>query len=55
MFKLIPKFLRGTAYTIFAYFRRYVPMKQCEIPSEEDKKQFMTEKSLQEFLNIPKD
>lgn len=54
MFKIFPKFLRDTAYTIFAYFRRYVPMKQCEIPSKEDKNQFMTNKPLQEFLNIPK-
>ena len=55
MFKLIPKFIRDIAYTIFAYFRRFVAMKQCKLPSKEEKKLFMTDKSLQEFLNILKD
>ena len=55
MFKLIPKFIRDIAYTIFAYFRRFVPMKQCKIPSKEERKLFMTDKSVQEFLNILKD
>ena len=55
VFKLIPKFIRDIAYTIFAYFRRFVPMKQCKIPSEKDRKLFMTDKSVQEFLNILKD
>lgn len=52
IFKLVPKFLRDIGYSIFAYFRRYLPMKQCKIPSKEEKKQFMTDKPLQEFLNI---
>ena len=50
--KLLPKFLRDIGYSIFAYFRRYVPTKSCKIPSEEDRKRFLSDESLQEFLNM---
>lgn len=52
--KLFPKFLRDTGYSIFAYFRRFIPMRKCEIPSSENKKMFLTDVSFQVFLNNQK-
>lgn len=55
LLRLFPKFLRDWGYSVFAYFRRYVPMKQCKIPSLEERKQFLTNKSFHFFLNKYKD
>ena len=52
--KMFPKFLRDTGYSIFAYFRRYFRMKSCAIPSTEDKKRFLSDSSLQDFLDMQK-
>ncbi len=52
--KLFPKLLRDIGYSTFAYFRRYVPMKSCRIPSAEDKKRFLSNSSFQDFLNMQK-
>ena len=53
--RLFPKLIRDWGYSIFAYFRRYVPMKQCKIPWSAERKRFMTDKSFQFFLNKYKD
>ncbi len=52
--RLLPKFVRDIGYSIFAYFRRYFRMKSCEIPSAEEKKRFLSDRSLQDFLNMQK-
>ena len=48
--KLFPKIIRDMGYSVFAYFRRYIPMRKCEIPSLEDKKRFLTNVSFQDFF-----
>lgn len=48
--KLFPKFIRNTGYSTFAYFRRYIQMGECRIPSSTDKKRFLTNHSLQSFF-----
>lgn len=53
--KLFPKFLRDWGYSIFAYFRRYIKMSKCKIPSTEETKRFLTNQSFQVFLNKSKD
>lgn len=52
--KFLPKHLRDAGYSIFAYFRRFIPMRKCEIPSSEDKKNFLTDVPFQVFLNNQK-
>lgn len=52
--KMFPKFLRDIGYSIFAYFRRYFRMKSCAIPSAEDKKRFLSDSLLQDFLDMQK-
>lgn len=49
--KFFPKFLRDIGYSVFAYFRRYVPMKSCKIPSKKDRARFLTQISITETLN----
>ena len=49
--KLFPKVLRDTGYSVFAYFRKYVPMKSCEVPSKKDRARFLTQISVTETLN----
>ncbi len=49
--KLFPKLIRDVGYSIFAYFRRYVKMRECKVPSSESKKRFITNTSLQNFLD----
>lgn len=49
--KLFPKFLRDSGYSTFAYFRRYIPMRKCELPTFEDRKRFLTHVSFQDFIN----
>ena len=53
--RMYPKFLRDWGYSIFAYFRRYVKLRKCKIPSAEEKKRFLTNQSFQVFLNKCKD
>lgn len=53
--QLFPKFLRDCGYSIFAYFRRYIKLKECKIPSPEERKRFLTNQSFQVFLNKSKD
>ena len=48
--KLFPKLLRDMGYSTFAYFRRYIPKRVCELPSPEHKKRFLTDSSYQNFL-----
>ena len=50
--KLFPKIIRDMGYTIFAFFRRYVPMKSCTVPSKKDRARFITQISVAEFLNM---
>jgi len=50
--KLFPKFLRDAGYSVFAYFRRYISMTKCKIPSLEDKNRFLRNVSFHDFLNI---
>lgn len=52
--KFLPKFLRDIGYGLFAYFRRFILIDNCEIPSVEDKNRFLTDNSLQEIVNMPK-
>ena len=49
--RFFPKIIRDIGYTIFAYFRRYVPMKSCKIPSKKDRVKFLTQFSVSETLN----
>ncbi|MDD2475309.1 MAG: DCC1-like thiol-disulfide oxidoreductase family protein [Dysgonamonadaceae bacterium] len=49
--KFFPKDLRDAGYSVFAYFRRYVPMKSCKIPSKKDRVRFLTQFSVSETLN----
>lgn len=49
--KLFPKIIRDYGYSVFAYFRRYLQIKECKLPSIEDRKRFLTDHSLQNFLN----
>lgn len=52
--KFLPKLLRDAGYSTFAYFRRFIPMRKCEIQSSEDKKKFLTDVPFQVFLNNQK-
>lgn len=47
--RLFPKFLRDWGYSIFAYFRRFIKLKKCKIPSLEERKRFLTNQSTQFF------
>lgn len=48
--KIFPKPLRDIGYSIFAYFRRFVPTKTCPVLSVKDQKQFLSKESVQDFL-----
>lgn len=50
--KLFPKFLRDVGYTVFAFFRKYVPMKSCRLLTKKERKRFLSSSSVDEFLNI---
>lgn len=50
--KLFPKLLRDMGYNVFAFFRRYVPMKSCKLLSKKEKKRFLSNSSVQDFLNM---
>ena len=52
--KLFPKILRDTGYRLFAYFRKFITINKCEVPSADDKKRFLTDKLLKDFMNMPK-
>ena len=54
LLKMFPKPLRDIGYTIFAFFRRYFRMKSCAIPSAEDKRRFLSNSLLQDFLDMQK-
>lgn len=49
--KLFPKYFRDCGYSIFAYFRRYIKMNECRLPSLDERKRFLTSNSIQYFLN----
>lgn len=51
VFRLFPKLLRDAGYSMFAYFRRYLQISNCKLPSPEHKKRFLTDCSLQDFIN----
>lgn len=50
--KLFPKFLRDVGYTVFAFFRKYVPMKSCRLLTKKERKRFLSSRTVDEFLNI---
>lgn len=50
--KSFPKFLRDIGYDVFAFFRRYVPMRSCKLLSKKERKRFLSSSSIDEFLNI---
>ena len=52
--KLFPSFLRNIGYSLFAYFRRYLSIKSCQVLSVEEKNRFLTENTHQDFMNMPK-
>ncbi|HTN68127.1 MAG TPA: DCC1-like thiol-disulfide oxidoreductase family protein [Dysgonamonadaceae bacterium] len=52
LLRLFPKFTRDIGYNIFAYFRRYKRLKSCKILSKEERKYFLTDNSVQDFLNL---
>ncbi len=49
--RIFPKFLRDAGYSFFAYFRRYIQMRDCKIPTSKDKQRFLTGSSFKNFLN----
>ena len=53
--KLFPELLRDIGYSIFAYFRRYVKVGKCKLPSSYEQKHFFTENSFQSFIDKLKD
>jgi predicted DCC family thiol-disulfide oxidoreductase YuxK len=53
--RFFPKILRDWGYSIFAYFRRYIKLSKCKIPSSEERTRFLTNQSFQVFLNKCKD
>ncbi len=53
--KLFPELLRDMGYSIFAYFRRYVKVGKCKVPSSEQQKHFFTDNSFQSFIDKLKD
>lgn len=50
--RLFPKFLRDIGYIVFAFFRRYVPMKSCRLHSKEERKRFLSSSSVHDFMNM---
>lgn len=53
--KLFPKLFRDMGYSIFAYFRRYLQVANCKVPSSEHRKRFFSDNSFHDFIKKQKD
>ena len=53
--KLFPKLFRDIGYSTFAYFRRYLQVAKCKVPSPEHKKRFFSDNSFHDFIKKQKD
>lgn len=49
--RLFPRLIRDMGYSLFSFFRRYIRVGECKVPSSEHKKRFFSESSIHDFTN----